>query len=66
VFENEVVAERDLERKFTELRDGTGHDKLAMEIDPQVPWRAVVAIQDAAAGAKFQEIIRVERAGARE
>jgi hypothetical protein len=26
-----------------------------------VPWKHVVAIQDAAAGAKFQEVIRVIR-----
>jgi biopolymer transport protein ExbD len=59
--EGEVVAERELENKFKQLRDSLGHDKLAMEIDPQVPWKAVVAIQDAASGAKFSEIIRVVR-----
>jgi biopolymer transport protein ExbD len=61
-IENEVVAEKDLEAKLVEIREKTGHDKLAMEIDRQVPWKAVVAIQDAAAGAKFQEVIRIERA----
>jgi biopolymer transport protein ExbD len=59
--ESEAVAEGDLEAKFKEYRESLGHDKLAMEIDPQVPWKAVVAIQDAAAGAKFGEIIRVVR-----
>jgi biopolymer transport protein ExbD len=59
--ENESVAERDLEAKFKEYRDKTGLDRLAMEIAPEVPWRAVVAIQDAAAGAKFAEILRVDR-----
>jgi biopolymer transport protein ExbD len=59
--EGEVVPEKDLEAKFKEYRDKLGHERLAMEVDPEVPWKAVVAIQDAAAGAKFQEIIRVVR-----
>jgi biopolymer transport protein ExbD len=59
--EDEVVAEKDLETKFQQYKDAE-RDRLAMEIDPAVPWRAVIAIQDAAAGAKFQEIIRVQRA----
>jgi biopolymer transport protein ExbD len=58
--ETEVVAETDLEAKFKEYKDAQ-HDKLAMDVDPAVPWKAVIAIQDAAAGAKFQEIIRVRR-----
>jgi biopolymer transport protein ExbD len=58
--ENEVVAEKDLEAKFQEYKDAQ-HDKLAMDVDPAVPWKAVIAIQDAAAGAKFQEIIRLRR-----
>ena len=60
--EDEVVAEKDLEAKFKEHIGSPATTKLAMEIDPQVPWKAVVAIQDAAAGAKFQEIIRIVRA----
>ena len=59
--EGEVVAEHELEAKFKQLRDSSGHDKLAMEVDPEVPWKAVIAIQDAASGAKFTEIIRVVR-----
>ena len=59
--EGEVVAEGDLEAKFKEYMESLGHDRLAMEIDPQVPWKSVVAIQDAAAGAKFQQIIRIMR-----
>lgn len=62
--EDAVVPEKELEAKFVELREKLGHDRLAMEVDPEVPWRAVVAIQDAAAGAKFQEVIRVVRAPA--
>jgi biopolymer transport protein ExbD len=63
--ENEAVAEGDLEAKFNEYKDAQ-HDKLAVEYDPDVPWQSVIAIQDAAAGAKFQEIIRLRRAGSRE
>lgn len=59
--EGEVVAEKDLEAKFIEYKEKAGHNVLAMDVDAQVPWKAVVAIQDAAAGAKFQEIIRVIR-----
>ena len=59
--EGEVVAQGDLEAKFEEWQKKSGHTKLAMEIDPQVPWKAVIAIQDAAAGAKIAEIIRVIR-----
>ncbi|HEX3149927.1 MAG TPA: biopolymer transporter ExbD [Gemmataceae bacterium] len=55
-----VVAQKDLEAKFKEFKD-ENHRALAMEVDPQVPWKSVVAIQDAAAGAKFTEIIRVMR-----
>jgi biopolymer transport protein ExbD len=58
--ENEVVTEKDLEAKFKEHKDAQ-HDKLAMDVDPSVPWKSVIAIQDAAAGAKFQEIIRLRR-----
>jgi biopolymer transport protein ExbD len=59
--EDEVVAQADLEARFTESKEKLGHNILAMDVAPDVPWKAVVAIQDAAAGAKFQEIIRVVR-----
>ncbi len=59
--ENEVVAEDDVEAKFKEWMEKTKYSALAMEIDPKVPWHAVVKIQDAAAGAKISEIIRVTR-----
>ncbi|WP_020469088.1 ExbD/TolR family protein [Zavarzinella formosa] len=59
--ENEVVPEDSLEAKLKEWLEKTGYSKLAEEIDPKAPWRAVVKIQDAAAGAKISEIIRVTR-----
>lgn len=59
--ENEVVDEAKLEDKFMEWIAKSDHARLAMEIDPKVPWSAVVRIQDAAAGAKISEIIRVTR-----
>jgi biopolymer transport protein ExbD len=59
--EGEVVPQKELEAKFLQYKEQTGRDRLAMEVAPDVPWRAVIAIQDAAAGAKFQEIIRVVR-----
>jgi biopolymer transport protein ExbD len=63
--ENEVVPESELEAKFKQYKDAE-HDKLAVEYDPDVPWQSVIAIQDAAAGAKFQEIIRLRRDRPRE
>lgn len=60
-IENEVVVEAELEKKLKEFIEKTGHTKMAMEIDPKVPWKAVVRLQDAAAGAKISEIIRVNR-----
>ena len=40
----------------------SGRTDLAMEVDPEVPWKAFVKVQDAAAGAKFQQVIRIVRA----
>jgi biopolymer transport protein ExbD len=60
--EDEVVAEDKLEDRFKELIESSGRMDLAMEVDPDVPWKAFVRIQDAAAGAKFQQIIRIVRA----
>lgn len=59
--EDEVVAQKDLEARFIEYKEKLGHNVLAMDVAPDVLWKYVVAIQDAAAGAKFQEIIRVVR-----
>lgn len=60
--DDEVVAGADLETKFKELMAATGKTDLAMEIDGDVKWGAFTTINDAAAGAKFQQIIRVMRA----
>jgi biopolymer transport protein ExbD len=60
--EDQVVAEDQLEERFKELIESSGRMDLAMEVDPDVPWKAFVRIQDAAAGAKFQQIIRIVRA----
>jgi biopolymer transport protein ExbD len=60
-IEDEPVAEANLEAKLTEWTNKTGNSKLAIDVAPKVPWRAVIAIQDAAAGAKIAEIIRVVR-----
>jgi biopolymer transport protein ExbD len=59
--ENEVVPESELKEKFLSWKEKTGHSKLAVEIDKGVPWRTFMAIQDAAAGAKIAETIRIER-----
>jgi biopolymer transport protein ExbD len=59
--ENEVVDARELQKKFEDWMTRTGHTKLAMEISPDVEWETVVRIQDAAAGAKITETIRIVR-----
>ncbi len=59
--ENEVVPENELQDKFIYWKERTGHAKLAVEMDKDVPWKTFMAIQDAAAGAKIQETIRIER-----
>jgi biopolymer transport protein ExbD len=59
--EDEVVPESELEAKLKHYKESLGHNKLAMEVDPKAPWRAEVTIHDAAAGAKFDEIIRLIR-----
>lgn len=61
LIEDEPVAERDLQVKFEELVTKTGRNRLAVEIEPGVPWKTFMAIQDAAAGAKIEETIRIER-----
>jgi biopolymer transport protein ExbD len=60
--EDEVVPESDLQEKFIfwkeKKKDGS---TLAVEIEKGVPWRTFMAIQDAAAGAKIRETLRIER-----
>jgi biopolymer transport protein ExbD len=60
-IEGEVIPQSKLEEKLIEWSEKSGNSKLAMEVAPDVPWKAVIAIQDAAAGAKVTEIIRVVR-----
>lgn len=61
LVEDEPIAERDLQAKFDELVKKTGRNRLAVEIEPGVAWKTFMAIQDAAAGAKIEETIRIER-----
>src|SRR5438309_2332588 len=59
--EGVAVPEADLEAAIEKAMQKTGYSRLAMEVDRAVPWRVVMAIQDAAAGAKIQETIRIVR-----
>lgn len=59
--EDEVVPESELQAKIVEWKSRTGQSRLATEIDKNVPWEIFMAIQDAAAGAKIVETIRIER-----
>jgi biopolymer transport protein ExbD len=63
--ENEVVPESELQAKLVYWKEKTGQSKLAVEmLDKNVPWKTFMAIQDAAAGAKISETIRIERPAA--
>jgi biopolymer transport protein ExbD len=64
--EDEVVAENELQEKIMFWKERTGRAKLAVEMDKTVPWKTFMAIQDAAAGAKIQETIRIERPAPKE
>jgi len=59
--ENEIVSLDDLKQKLIQWREKTGHSQLAVEMDKNVPWKTFLAIQDAAAGAKISQTIRIER-----
>jgi biopolymer transport protein ExbD len=58
--ENEVVPENELQEKIKYWKDKTGQPRLAVEMDKNAPWKTFMAIQDAAAGAKIVETIRIE------
>jgi biopolymer transport protein ExbD len=59
--DDEIVAEDKLEERFKELIESSGRTDLAVELDSEVAFKAFTKIHDAAAGAKFQKIIRVVR-----
>jgi biopolymer transport protein ExbD len=59
--EGKPVEEKDLQTAIEDAMQKTGYDKLAVEIRAGVPWGTFMAIQDAAAGAKISETIRIER-----
>jgi biopolymer transport protein ExbD len=59
--EDEIVPPEGLREKFEFWKQKTGQSRLAIEMDRDVPWKVFMAIQDAAAGAKIQETIRIER-----
>jgi biopolymer transport protein ExbD len=59
--EKEVVPERELQAKIEFWKGKTGHRELAVELDKAVPWKTFMAIQDAAAGARIERTLRIER-----
>jgi len=58
--QDKIVEERDLEESFRYWKGKTGVDKLAVDMDKNAPWKTFMAIQDAAAGARISETIRLE------
>jgi biopolymer transport protein ExbD len=50
-IEGKKVAEPDLVAELKRVMKETGKDELAIDADPQVPWKAVMTIQDKAKGA---------------
>ena len=59
--EGEIVSEALLQDAIEKAMQKTHYTALAVEMQPTVPWRTFMAIQDAAAGAKITETIRIER-----
>lgn len=59
--ENEVTPAEELQKKIEECRDKRGVTKVAVDVDKDVPWGAMIAIQDAAAGANISETIQIMR-----
>jgi biopolymer transport protein ExbD len=64
--EREVVSEHELKSKIEFWKGKTGHNELAVELDKNVPWKTFMAIQDAAAGAKIERTLRIERISSEE
>jgi biopolymer transport protein ExbD len=61
LVEDERVPEENLQAKLEEWVKKTGRAKLAIEVDKRCSWRSFMKVQDAAAGANIQEIVRLER-----
>ena len=61
MVENDAVPEAELKGKLEEWMKKTGKATLHIEIDPGVPFKAMIAIQDAAIGAGVQLMVRVDR-----
>ena len=59
--EKEAVPENELQARIESWKQKRGFNTLAVEMDKSVPWKTFMAIQDAAAGAKIAETIRIER-----
>lgn len=59
--EKEAVTERELQAKIEFWKEKRGVNRLAVEMDKTVPFETFMAIQDAAAGAKIFETLRIER-----
>jgi len=59
--EDEVVPAEGMQKKIEEWRDKRGVTKVAMDVAKDVPWGALIAIQDAAAGANISETIQIMR-----
>jgi biopolymer transport protein ExbD len=61
MVEKEPVDAKDLEETFKNWVAKSGRAKVALEVDALAPWWTVIAVRDAATGAKIQEMIRIER-----
>ena len=60
-LQDEVVAEADLKDKMKYWKEKTGTNKLSIDFDKRAPWKIFMALQDAAAEARINETIRIER-----
>jgi len=58
-----ATVRKDLKSAFEKRIKENNSTTMALEIQPGIVWKSVVAVQDAAAGAGVTEILRVERIG---
>lgn len=57
--EKETVSADDLQKSIADWIKKTSKARLAIEVDPKVPFKGLIQIQDAAVGAGAKEMIRV-------
>ena len=58
---DKAVAGGELRNALVAAMKKTGLNRLSLEVQPRVPWKAVTGFQDAATGIGVEEILRIEK-----